>query len=197
MSLTSETIEITRLVNEWVKSGEPSLHVVFEKLSPHLKRYAQRLLSNEFQSPVQATELFHEAVISALSSPKVIENRHHFLRRLTKMMKNHLVDEARKRNTVRHGRDFTKVELEDAVDNKYSQESILAMNEALEILRKENEEYAEIVELRFYGSNSFSEISNIIGVPKPTVQRRWLIARAFLSNILNSDSFPGMAHSNR
>jgi len=58
--------------------------------------------------------------------------------------------------------------------------SLLALDDALHALAKDNPEMVHLVELRFFGGLSMDEVSTMLGMPKRTLERQWEAARAWL-----------------
>jgi RNA polymerase sigma factor (TIGR02999 family) len=109
------------------------------------------------------------------------EGRAHFYAICAKIMRQILIDYARQRKRVRHGGEFKKVEMNsriavadlDVVD-------VVALNDAMEELAALDEREARVVELRFFGGLQISEIAQVLGVSKRTVEGDWKHAKAWL-----------------
>jgi len=96
-------------------------------------------------------------------------------------MRRILIDDARRRKDLRHGGEFQKLELDEALDHTIVVDSRLEhLNEALERLEKLDDRPAKVVELRFFGGMTEQEIASVLGVSVPTVKRDWEFARSWL-----------------
>jgi RNA polymerase sigma factor (sigma-70 family) len=74
-------------------------------------------------------------------------------------------------------------------------ESLVALDEALNDLAREDEPLARIVELRFFGGLEHDEIAALLGVSNPTVRRRWRVAKAWLYRRLSGDEGGDLSHA--
>ena len=66
-------------------------------------------------------------------------------------------------------------------------DELIALDEALAILQKENERAAQVVDLRYFGGFSISECAEILGISDVTVSRDWKVARLWLHDIMSTD----------
>ena len=69
-------------------------------------------------------------------------------------------------------------------------ETVLALNDALERLTQESPEKAEIVKLRYFAGMEHAEIARMLGVAEITVRRHWKYARAWLYTTLSDERRP-------
>src|SRR4030095_8456803 len=96
-------------------------------------------------------------------------------------MRRSLVDRARQKARVRHGGALERVDLEHVtIATEDSDDTVLAMNEALEKLALESPQKAEIVKLHYFTGMEYPEIARALGVSLPTVERYWAYARSWL-----------------
>ena len=106
----------------------------------------------------------------------------------SKVMRNLLIDQARRRASAKRGGDQYRVTLADAITpsqkNDLDTDQLLALNAALERLASEDERAARIVELRYFGGLTVPEVAEILGVSKRTVEGQWTHARAWLAREL-------------
>jgi RNA polymerase sigma factor (TIGR02999 family) len=124
----------------------------------------------------------HEAYLRLLGSePCGWENRGHFFAAAAEAMRRILVDRARHRRSVRHGGGLQRVTLDEEIpaigDVK---EDLLALDEALKGLAREDEKLAEVVKLRYFAGLTLSQIAEMMGVTRRTVDRHWALGRAWL-----------------
>ena len=161
--------------------------IVYEELHA----ISSRLLRQEHSAyTLQPTALVHEVYLRLAENPNVIwSDRTHFLSIAARCVRQVLVGHARKRLTLKRGRDWGRLTLyEGALGNNDAMPPIdvLALEEALEELGKLDERQLRVVELRFYGGVTVSEAANIIGVSARTVDCDWAVARAWLAERLFS-----------
>jgi len=175
--------EITQILHDW-NSGDESAH---ERLLPfvydELKRSARRLMSRERANhTLQPTALVHEAFLRLEKQSGIDwENRGHFYGIASRLMRQILIDHARQHGAAKRGFAQVHFSLDDVtipVETRAS--SILALNEALELLEALDERQAKIVEMRFFGGLSNTEIAEALDISERTVQRSWSVAKLWL-----------------
>jgi RNA polymerase sigma factor (sigma-70 family) len=67
---------------------------------------------------------------------------------------------------------------------------LLALNDALDNLARLDERQARVVELRFFGGLTTTEIAEVLGVSERTVQGDWTHGRAWLRRELSHAGAP-------
>ena len=174
--------DITQLLNR-LTHGEPK---VLEELTPlvyqQLRQIAQNQLQEQDARRWDATELVHEAYLRLVGDvPVDWKNRTHFFAVAAKVIRQILVDEARKQGAQKRGGDYRQanVDLQGLVQNQ-SQIDLVALDEALTRLAELNERQAKLVELRFFGGLSQAEAAEFLNVSRRTVAGDWAMARAWL-----------------
>ena len=161
-------------------SAEAALYpVVYEEL----KRIARHhLREKDANATISTTELVHEAYLKLSPGPDSgWDGRAHFFGAASRAMRQVLVDFARRRGAAKHGGHLERVSLgqhEGALAMEL--ESILTLDTALERLNTVDQRLRQIVELRYFGGRTETEIASILGVTPRTVERNWLKARLFL-----------------
>jgi RNA polymerase sigma factor (TIGR02999 family) len=96
-------------------------------------------------------------------------------------MRRILVDHARRRDSLKRGGDFHRVELPDvAMGDNPAAMDILALDEALNEFASKHPEKAQLVKLRYFAGCSLEESAEHLGVSRATAQRYWAFARAWL-----------------
>jgi RNA polymerase sigma factor (TIGR02999 family) len=114
------------------------------------------------------------------------EDRRHFLSVASRAMRSILVDYARRKGRKKRTPVGDRVPLEAiGVDLGDRTVNVLDLDEALTDLAKEDERAARVVECRFFGQYTMSEISLLLDVPKRTVERDWTFARLWLKRYLD------------
>jgi RNA polymerase sigma factor (TIGR02999 family) len=97
------------------------------------------------------------------------------------MMRRILVDHARSHARLRRGGQARKISLDDIAtlaDERAAE--LIALDEALDELAKLDERRCKVVEMRFFGGLSNSEIATVLKIAPNTVLRDWNMARAWL-----------------
>jgi RNA polymerase sigma factor (TIGR02999 family) len=163
------------------QASEELLPMVYEELR---RLAAARMARESAGQTLQPTALVHEAWVRLIEDgSRTWENRAHFFGAASEAMRRILIDRARRRARVKHGsgqRPLDISELELAAETP--DESILLVDEALEELKKESPETAQVVVLKFYGGLTNEEIVQISGSSDRTVRRQWNYAKAWLFN---------------
>jgi RNA polymerase sigma factor (TIGR02999 family) len=160
-------------------AAEELLPLVYEEL----RRLAAAKMAE--QSPgqtLQATALVHEAWLKLAGNPQACWNgRKHFFRAAAQAMRQILMDQARSKRRLKHGAKAVRVNLDDVdLAIEADPEALLLVDEALELLAREDPDKAELVKLRFYAGLSVEESAHALGISEKTVQRHWIHARSWL-----------------
>ncbi len=175
--------EITGLLRAWRRGDEDALMALMPIVYEHLKRIAGHLMRSERPGhSLNTTGLVHEAYFRLAALDSIgWQDRAHFFAMSARLMRRVLVDHARFLSRDKRGGDAVVVSLDEIHDapNAVAPE-ILALEEALQELKREDPERAEIVELRFFGGLERTEIAEVVGLSTATVTRRWRSARAWL-----------------
>ena len=135
---------------------------------------------------LQATALVHEVYVRLLGGTEPSwESRGHFFRVAADAMRKHLIDHARRRNAVKRGGGGKALPL-SVVDLAEHDDPgrILALEDAMTILEREDRGAFDVVRLRFYAGLSVEETARSLGCSERTVMREWAFARSRLFQIL-------------
>jgi RNA polymerase sigma factor (TIGR02999 family) len=175
--------DITILLNRIASGDRSAEETLFPAIYAELKRMAARYLKRERPGhTLQATALVHEAYLKLVPGSHLAwQNRNHFFAVAARVMRNILVDHARKRCAgKRAGLPIDPLlEYALAFDDSRS-EMIVSLNEALNRLESLDQRQARIVEMRFFGGMTEAEIGEFLGVSSRTVKRDWAVAKAWL-----------------
>jgi RNA polymerase sigma factor (TIGR02999 family) len=176
--------DVTRILSQIeqgdARAGQQLLPLVYDELR---KLAARKMAQEKPGQTLQATALVHEAWLRLAGSEeqKLWNSRGHFFAAAAEAMQRILVDRARKRDRVRHGGEWERVDLEHVtLATQDSDATVLAVHEALEKLAAESPRMAEIVKLRYFTGLEHGEIAQALGISEPTVRRHWAYARSWL-----------------
>ena len=161
------------------KAAEELLPLVYDELR-HLA--AHKMANEAAGHTLQPTALVHEAWLRlAGSQAQRWHNRGHFFAAAAEAMRRILIDNARRKNRVRHGHGLIRVDL-DAVDLAIDtdDDTLLRVDEALKKLAVEDRPKAELVKLRYFGGLTIPEAGRALGLSESTTKRYWAYARAWL-----------------
>jgi RNA polymerase sigma-70 factor, ECF subfamily len=176
--------EITRILQDWNNGNEEAKELLIPFVYEELKKQARILMSKERPNhTLQATALVHEAFLKLSQQTGLNwQNRSHFFGIASRLMRQILIDYARFYATEKRGNKPLHFSLEDVqIPVEERADSILILNETLEKLEKFDKTQAKVVEMRFFGGMSNSEIAEAIGISERTVMREWTAARLWLA----------------
>ncbi len=154
---------------ERVEQGDPKaaaelLTLVYEELR---KMAAAKMAQEKPGQTLQATALVHEAWIRLVGAEeqKTWNSRGHFFGAAAEAMRRILVDRARLKRRIRHGGELERVDLDHvSIATEDSDETVLAMHDALEALARESPQKAEIVMLHYFTGLEYPEIAQALDV---------------------------------
>lgn len=182
---------ITTLLAEWGR-GEPE---ALQRLTPlvydELRRLASHYLRQEADSiTLQTTALVHEAYLRMVNQDEVNwQGRSHFFGIAARLIRQILVDEARKRNAGKRHSGGPLLSLNEGINLPGGGQvvDLVRLDDALTSLASFDEQQSRIIELRFFGGLSIEETAQVIGISPRGVKRQWAIARAWLFRELSRD----------
>jgi RNA polymerase sigma-70 factor, ECF subfamily len=176
--------EITQLLQDWRSGDRKALDTLLPRVYKELRRLARHQLRNERPDhTLQSAALVHEAYfrLVGVSPPQQWESRTHFFAIAAQLMRQILVDYARRHGAAKRGGSVCKLSLEDAMATpRRAPVDIVALDDALRALARIDERQSRVVELRFFAGLSLNEISTVLEIAPATVQRDWIAARAWL-----------------
>jgi RNA polymerase sigma factor (TIGR02999 family) len=107
-------------------------------------------------------------------------NRTHFIAIASRLMRQVLVDYARTRNAQKRD-GGQRVDIEALAELPIENDvQLVALDEAIEGLARVDERQSKIVEMKFFGGLTTSEIGEVLGLSVPTIERDWAVARLWL-----------------
>ena len=175
--------EVSRILSA-IAQGDPGaasqlLPLVYDELRTLA---AHRLAHQTPGQTLQPTALVHEAYLRLVggNAQGPWEGRDHFYAACAEAMRHILVDNARRKQTVKHGGGRRRVPLEEFHRVAESPEDLLDLDAALTRLAAEQPDKAGLVQLRFFAGLSTAEAAGALGVSVATAERWWAFARAWL-----------------
>jgi RNA polymerase sigma-70 factor (ECF subfamily) len=177
--------EITKLLKDWSGGDSTALDRLIPLVHDELHQLAHQHMRRERAGHVlQTSALINEAYLRFADQSEVtFENRAHFFGIAARLMRQILVDEARRRNSAKRGGGAIQVSLAEATSVAQEQAAnVVALDDALKNLERIDARQSEIVELRFFGGLSVDETAEVLKVSPATVSRDWTFARAWLRN---------------
>lgn len=173
---------VSQLLVKWKGGDQEALRALVPLVYAELRRLAHNFLQGENPGhTLESTALVHEAYLRlAERNPLQLQNRAHFFAVASHLMRQILVDYARRRRRAKRGggRKFT---LDEAVFLPGGKSlDLLALDGALNELSRLDAQQSRIVELRFFGGLSIARTAHILGISPATVKRDWATARVWL-----------------
>jgi len=157
------------------------LLLVYDELR---KLAAQKMAQERPGQTLQATALVHEAYLRLLDgdAAKQWESRGHFFAAAAEAMRRILIEQARRKKSLRRGGEFERIELDAVVAESAAQTSqdYLALDEALTKLADVDADAATLIKLRFFAGLTVDEAAEALGISSRTAKRNWAFARAWL-----------------
>ena len=176
---------------EMSRSGDArSFDELFAVVYDELRIVARRRLAMERPDhTLQATALVHEAYLRlSRGNLENLQDKAHFFALAARVMRQILVDHARRRASLkrRGGRQHLPLEEALTVAEDPMNPDLVALDQALDKLQSEQPEKAQVVEMRFFAGMTNEEVAEVLGVTPRTVQRYWTYAQARLYRELSS-----------
>ncbi len=174
---------VTRLLIEWKRGNKEALDLLTPLVYNELRRLADHYLRDErAAATLQPTALVHEAYLRLVAqSLPDWESRSHFFGVAAHLMRQILVDHARKRKSAKRGSGAEKVSIEEVVSFATVRgRDIEVLDDALNALAEIDPRKAKVIELRFFGGFSVEETGQALGISVATVGREQRMAEAWL-----------------
>jgi RNA polymerase sigma factor (TIGR02999 family) len=176
--------EVTQLIDAISHGDRQAADQLLPLLYDELRRLAVDRLANERPGQtLQATALVHEAYLRLVGEDggPMWDGRAHFFGAAAEAMRRILIERARRNRRVKHGGELRRVDLDDAAPTTGDRDAeILAVNDLLEELARQDADAAEVVKLRYFAGYTLEEVADLLEISRSTVQRRWNFARAWL-----------------
>jgi RNA polymerase sigma factor (TIGR02999 family) len=181
--------EVTRILGA-IEQGDPHaaeqlLPLVYEELR---KLAAQRMAQESPGQTLQATALVHEAYLRLVASGDTSaprgqhwNSRGHFFAAAAEAMRRILVENARRKASLKRGGGREREELpESRLTASEVADDLVALDEALTQLAQSDAIAAELVKLRYFAGLTSAEAARALGISARTADRTWVYARAWL-----------------
>ena len=177
------SLPVSELLVQWKRGEQQALEALLPLVYNELRRLAHRHLQAERAGhTLQSTALVHEAYLRLVDQePLRTDNRAHFFALASHLMRQILVDYARKHNAAKRGIDNLTLTLDEAIAlPKQGKLDLVALDDALNGLERLDPRQSRIVELRFFAGLSIEETSKVLAISPATVKRDWITARMWL-----------------
>jgi RNA polymerase sigma-70 factor, ECF subfamily len=198
--------DMTALFTRFSAGDAAAAAKIMPLIYDELRRVAKNHVRKErSDNTLQSTELVNEAFMRLSNQGEVmINNRAHFFRLASQVMRNLLVDHARAKLAEKRGGNVHITSLDQTVINYHEQcakhlylddaprgahqveVDFIALDSALAGLRELSPRQAQVVDLRFFGGLSIDESATVLGISAATVKREWTMARLYLKRELST-----------
>lgn len=175
--------EVTEILRAAAHGNQQEAAKLLALVYTELKRIAAHKMAGEAPgNTLQPTALVHEAWLRMVGDGGgQFENRAHFFSAAAEAMRRVLVDSARRKQAVKRGSGAPREEwVEDRVAQAVPDDELLAVDEALELLAKEDPAAANLVKLRYFVGMNMNEAAATMGISLRNAERTWTFARAWL-----------------
>lgn len=184
--------DVTRLLRRMQAGDHEAADELLPKVMSELRRLARHYMRHErVGHTLQPTALVNEAYLRLAGYDRMDwQSRSHFIGLAASVMRQVLMDYARRRLASKRGGAERAVSLEEGGSPMSPQQSaeLVALDDALTRLQQMNERQAKVVELRYFGGLSVEETAEALRVSTVTVKRDWAAARAWLRSQLEGNS---------
>src|SRR6202142_2763866 len=167
--------KVSELFQQWVKGDQEALGAVAPVIYEELRRLAHyHLKSERADHTLQRSALVNEAFIQLIGSqPAQLENRAHFVAIASRLMRQILIQYARRHQANKRD-GGNRIALEEIVELPIAgDEGLVALDDALETLTRIDDRQSKIVQMKFFGGLSAHEIARVLEISVATVERDW------------------------
>jgi RNA polymerase sigma-70 factor, ECF subfamily len=181
--------QITLLLERVRQGDEDARAKLAAAVYPELKKVAAgRMRGERPNHTLQPTALVHEAFLRLLASDQIAwQNRNHFFAISAELIRQILVDYARRRRAAKRGNGAQPVDLEEwQAQIEERPDLVIEVDRLITRLRSLDERQARIVEMRYFSGMSEGEIGEALGISERTVRRDWNMARAWMRKELSA-----------
>jgi RNA polymerase sigma factor (TIGR02999 family) len=192
----SRAYDVTELLLSWGQGDTAALDRLVPLLYDDLRRVARGHLRREGPGhTLQPTALVHEVFLRLVDVDRMtVKSRTHVFAVSARLMRQILVDHARRRQAGKRGGGATVIGLNEAAGAaapaSSSSVDVLALDEALDALSSFDDRQCRVVELRFFAGLNIPEAADALGVSTATVEREWAMAKAWLHQRLSTPQEP-------
>ena len=191
--MSEATRDVTALLRLWQQGDADAMERLLPLVYDRLRRVARARLRNEQAGhTLQPTALVHEAYLRLVGAePPTLRDRAHFFAIAARLMRQILVDHARRRRARKRGGDEAAVTFVESMPAPgVGVLDLLALDEALTELTALEPRLCQVVELKFFAGLNIDETAEVLKVSAATIERDWVMAKAWLHQRLSSPPPP-------
>jgi RNA polymerase sigma factor (TIGR02999 family) len=175
--------EVTQILSAIAQGDSSAASQLLPLVYDELRKLALQKLSLETPGQtLQPTALVHEAYLRLVGEQEEPhwDNRGHFFAAAAEAMRRILVENARRKQTVKRGGGARRVPLEEFHRVAEFPEDLLDLDDSLTRFAAEEPDKARLVQLRFFAGLSTPDAAAALGISVATAERWWTFARAWL-----------------
>jgi RNA polymerase sigma factor (TIGR02999 family) len=177
--------EVTRILAAIEQGDVRAVDELFPLVYQELRQLAAQRLSKEKPGQtLQATALVHEAYIRLVGAEEQSwSGCGHFFYAAAEAMRRILIENARRKQSLRHGGGHKRIDFDEAIlikGNDTSSDELIALDEALEKLSKKDKVKADVVKLCYFAGLTGEQAAEVLGISPSTADRYWAYARSWL-----------------
>ena len=187
--MTHSPQQVSQLLVAWGAGDKAALDELMPLVYQELRRVARQCMNRErADHTLQTSALINEAYLRLADQTNIHwQGRAHFFGIAARLMRQILVDYARRRGYAKRGGDVRRVDMDKAVVISGERAAeVVALDDALKSLAEIDPRKSQVVELRFFGGLSIEETAEVLGVSEGTVRRDWALAKAWLHDAITS-----------
>jgi RNA polymerase sigma-70 factor (ECF subfamily) len=181
--------EVTQLLLSWNTGNEKALDELIPLVYGELRRIARQYMGRERPNhTLQTSALINEAYLRLVDHQKVKwQDRAHFFAVAAQIMRNILIDHARRYQSAKRGVGAQQLTLDESViANRQRASELVALDDALTSLAAFDSRKSQIVELQFFGGLTIEEIAEVVKISPATVKRELQAAKLWLHRIMTN-----------
>ena len=184
--LISNMSNVTRILNAIEQGDARATEDLLPLVYDELRLLAARKMSQEMPGQtLQATALVHEAYLRLIDAPNERwDSRGHFFKAAAEAMRRILIENARRKKSLKQGGGRKRVELDESImvtPQDIPPEDLLAFNEALEKLAARDKTKSDLVKLRVFAGLTGKQAAEILAISQAKASEDLAYARAWLS----------------
>ena len=186
----SSGVDVSAILQDHRNGDADALPLLIPIVYDQLHRLAAQHFRRERQGhSLQPTAIVNEAYLRLVKAEVAYENRVHFFGVASRLMRQILVEHARRRDAAKRGGLQQRITLDDRLVVAPQEEvDLVALDDALQLLATLDDRQSKIVELRYFGGLSVDETAEVLGISPRQVKRDWSSARLFLQREITRKS---------
>ena len=179
--------DVTRILNTIEDGNTQAVDELLPLIYEELRVLAAQKLSHELPGQtLQATALVHEAYIRLVETKdQSWKNRGHFFKAAAESMRRILVENARRKKSVKRGGEYKRIKDINVFDlpaeSNIDPEDLIALDEAIVKLDDEDRTLGDLIKLHCFAGLSLVQVADILAISSRTAERHWAFARAWLN----------------